>query len=180
MLWPRLVRTLLRPPAAGPAPEPHPETVAALSGRVEAAAQARLGRSLAVLHLQAGGCGGCALETRALRSPRYDLERFGLRFVNSPREADVLLVTGPATRNMTEALTRAWAATPEPKWVVAVGDCAAGAGPFEESYAVEPGGIGAVLPLDLMVPGNPPAPALILEGLLSLLQAQDKPLPAMF
>jgi Ni,Fe-hydrogenase III small subunit len=84
----------------------------------------------------------------------------------------VLLVTGAAARNMTEALVRAWTAMPEPKWVVAVGDCDAGSGPFAGGYAVEEGGVGAVLPLDLMVPGSPPAPALILEGLLALLEAQ--------
>jgi Ni,Fe-hydrogenase III small subunit len=172
MLWPRLARIMLRPPAADAIPAPHPDTVAALAERVEAAAQARLGRSLAVLLLDSGGCGGCMLEARALTAPAYDLERFGLRLVDTPRQADVLLVTGAAARNMTEALVRAYTAMPEPKWVVAVGDCAAGSGPFAGGYAVEEGGVGAVLPLDLMVPGSPPAPALILEGLLALLEAQ--------
>lgn len=155
-----------------PAPVPHPETVAALAARVEAAGRARLGRSLAVMLLRSGGCAGCALESRALVDAPYDLARFGLRFVSSPREADVLLLTGPATRNMTEALQRCWAAMAEPRWVVVVGDCAAGAGPFEGGYALEQGGVGAVLPLDLVVPGCPPAPVLILEALLALLEAQ--------
>jgi Ni,Fe-hydrogenase III small subunit len=172
MIWPKIARALLSP-TAGPDPVPHPDTVAALAARVTEAAQARLGRSLAILLIEAGGCGGCAQETRALAGIAYDLERFGLRFVDTPRQADVLLVTGPATRNMSEALTRAWAATPEPKWVVAVGDCAAGSGLFQGGYAVEDGGVNAVLPVDLVVPGSPPPPALILEGLLALLAAQD-------
>jgi Ni,Fe-hydrogenase III small subunit len=173
MLWPKLARALLHPPATAPAPQPHPDTVAALAARLDAAAQARLGRSLAVLPVESGGCGGCMLEVRALAGLAYDLEQFGLRFVDSPRQADVLLVTGPATRNMSEALARAWAATPEPKWVVAVGDCAAGTGPFQGGYAVEDGGVHAVLPLDLVVPGCPPSPELVLEGLLALLAAQE-------
>ncbi len=172
MLWPRLLRSLLRPDHAAATPEPHPDTVEALSARMREAAQARLGRSLALLAVEAGGCGACALEVRALSGISHDMERFGLRFVETPRQADVLLVTGPATRNMTEALQRCWMAMPEPKWVVAVGDCAAGNGPFQGSYAVEDGGVGAVLPLDLMVPGCPPSPGLILEGLLALLEAQ--------
>ncbi|MBO1073592.1 NADH-quinone oxidoreductase subunit B family protein [Roseomonas marmotae] len=175
MLWPRLVRALLRPHPPEPAPRPHPGTVAALAERMEAAAQARLGRSLALMLVESGGSGGCALETRALACAVYDLERFGLRFVDSPREADLLLLAGSATRNMTEALTRAWNGMPAPKWAVAVGDCAAGAGPFEGSYALEEGGVGAAVPLDLMIPGCPPSPALILEGLLALLEAQAVP-----
>jgi Ni,Fe-hydrogenase III small subunit len=151
---------------------PHPDTVAALAARVEAAGRTRLGRSLAVMLLRPGGCAGCALESRALADAPYDMARFGLRFVDSPREADVLLLAGAATRNMTEALARCWSAMAEPRWVVAVGDCAAGTGPLEGSYALEAGGAGAVLPLDLVVPGCPPSPTLILEALLALLEAQ--------
>nr|WP_237180575.1 hydrogenase [Roseomonas haemaphysalidis] len=143
-----------------------------MAARVEAAGRIRLGRSLAVMLLRPGGCAGCAGEGRALADAPYDMARFGLRFVDSPREADVLLVAGPATRNMTEALGRCWSAMAEPRWVVAVGDCAAGTGPFEGSYALEAGGVGAVLPLDLVVPGCPPAPTLILEALLALMEAQ--------
>jgi Ni,Fe-hydrogenase III small subunit len=174
MLWPTLIRSLLRPAPADAVPPPHPETVAALAERMRQAAQARLGRSLAVLAVEAGGCGACGMEVRALAGAAYDLERFGLRFVATPRQADVLLVTGPATRNMTEALQRTYAAMAEPKWVVAVGDCAGGNGVFQGGYALEDGGIGAVLPLDLVVPGCPPAPALVLEGLLALLEAQAR------
>jgi len=164
--------TLRLAPSLDPAPVPHPDTVAALAARVEAAGRIRLGRSLAVMLLRPGGCAGCAGEGRALADAPYDMARFGLRFVDSPREADVLLVAGPATRNMTEALGRCWSAMAEPRWVVAVGDCAAGTGPFEGSYALEAGGVGAVLPLDLVVPGCPPAPTLILEALLALMEAQ--------
>ena len=98
----------------------------------------------------------------------YDLERFGLRFVASPRHADVLLVTGPVTRNMREALERTWRATPDPKWVVAAGDCAIDGGCFAGSYAVE-GGVAAVIPVDLRIPGCPPRPVEILRGLVGLL-----------
>jgi Ni,Fe-hydrogenase III small subunit len=171
MLWPKLARSLLHR-SHTKAPEPHRDTVAALAERMRAAGQVRLGRSLRILVVESGGCGACALEVRALAGAAYDMERYGLRFVTTPRQADILLVTGPATRNMTEALQRAWAAMPEPKWAMAVGDCAGGTGPFQGSYAVEDGGVNAVLPLDLVVPGCPPAPTLVLEGLLALLEAQ--------
>ncbi|MFC3123917.1 NADH-quinone oxidoreductase subunit B family protein [Pseudoroseomonas globiformis] len=151
-----------------------PATVEALAERLEAAAQARLGRSLAIRHLGSGSCNACELEINALSGVVYDLERLGLRIVTSPRHADVLLVTGPACRNMTEAMQRAWFCTPDPKWVVAVGDCAMDGGVFRDSYAVE-GGAERVLPVDLVIPGCPPPPALMLEGLLALLEAQGDP-----
>ncbi len=110
----------------------------------------------------------------ALQNVAYDLERFGLRFVASPKHADVLLVTGPACRNMAEAMERALACTPEPRWVVAAGDCAVDGGVFKGSYAVH-GGVGAVLPVDLLIPGCPPSPEQLLEGLLSLLEAEAAP-----
>ena len=106
---------------------------------LDRAARRRLGRSLAIREVDAGSCNGCELEIHALNNAFYDLERFGLRFVASPRHADVLLVTGPVTKNMREALERTYAATPDPKWVVAVGDCAADGGIFAGSYAVEGG-----------------------------------------
>jgi Ni,Fe-hydrogenase III small subunit len=112
------------------------------------------------------------LEVNALQNVAYDLERFGLRFVASPKHADVLLVTGPACLNMREALEHALASTPEPRWVVAVGDCAVDGGVFKGSYAVE-NGIAAVLPVDLLIPGCPPSPAQLLEGLLALLEAES-------
>jgi Ni,Fe-hydrogenase III small subunit len=117
-----------------------------------------------------GSCNGCELEIRMLDSIVYDLERFGLRFVPSPRHADVLLVTGPVTLNMREALLRTWDAAPDPKWVVAVGDCAIDGGVFKGSYAIA-GGVDAALPVDLVVRGCPPTPAQMLDGLRALLEA---------
>jgi Ni,Fe-hydrogenase III small subunit len=136
--------------------------------RLERSARKRFGRSLAIRHVDAGSCNGCELEIHALNNAYYDLERFGLRFVASPRHADVLLVTGPVTRNMREALERTYAATPAPKWVVAVGGCALDGGCFAGSYAVV-GGVADVIPVDLHVPGCPPRPIEILTGLLALL-----------
>ena len=127
-----------------------------------------LGRALAVREVDAGSCNACELEIHALNNVVYDLERFGLRFVASPRHADVLLVTGPVTKNMTEALRRTYNATPDPKWVVAVGACAADGGIFAGSYAVT-GGVKDVIPVDLHIPGCPPAPRALLQGLLALL-----------
>jgi len=134
----------------------------------EAAARKRLGRSLSIRQVDAGSCNGCELEINALSNAYYDLERFGLRFVASPRHADVLLVTGPVTKNMREALERTYAATPDPKWVVALGDCALDGGIFAGSYAVV-GGVSAVVPVDLHIRGCPPRPEQILRGLLALL-----------
>jgi Ni,Fe-hydrogenase III small subunit len=171
MLWPQLARGLFGRPLTDPAPAVSGEVVQALAVRLEETAQARLGRSLAIRQVDAGSCNGCELEINALNNVVYDLERFGLRFVASPRHADVLLVTGPLSRNMKEALLRTRACTPEPCFVVAVGDCAADGGLFRESYAVE-GGIGAALPVDLVIPGCPPTPMQMLEGLLALLEAQ--------
>ena len=171
MLWPRLARALLGKPLTDAAPPAPQETVLALGERIAAAARTRLGRSLAIREVDSGSCNGCELEVNALQNVAYDLERFGLRFVASPKHADVLLVTGPACRNMTEAMQRALDCMPDPNWVVAVGDCAVDGGVFKGSYAVE-GGAGAVLPVDLLIPGCPPSPAQVLEGLLALLEAE--------
>ena len=151
-----------------PAPPPDPAALAELADSVNRAARARLGRSLSIRQVDAGSCNGCELEIHALNNAFYDLERFGLRFVASPRHADVLLVTGPVTKNMTEALRRTYNATPDPKWVVAVGSCAADGGIFAGSYAVT-GGVKDVIPVDLHIPGCPPAPRALLQGLLALL-----------
>jgi len=151
-----------------PAPPPDPAALAELADSVNRAARARLGRSLSIRQVDAGSCNGCELEIHALNNAFYDLERFGLRFVASPRHADVLLVTGPVTKNMTEALRRAYNATPDPKWVVAAGACAADGGIFAGSYAVT-GGVKDVIPVDLHIPGCPPAPRALLQGLLALL-----------
>jgi Ni,Fe-hydrogenase III small subunit len=123
------------------------------------------GRSLAIRQVDAGSCNGCELEIGGLTGPHYDLERFGVHFVASPRHADCLLVTGPVTRNMAEALRRTWQATPDPKFVVAVGDCGRDGGLFRGSYAVV-GGVADVIPVDAVIPGCPPSPAVLLAGLL--------------
>jgi len=122
---------------------------------------------LAIHQVDAGSCNGCELEIHALNNAFYDIERFGIHFVASPRHADVLLVTGPVTRNMQQALERTWRATPDPKWVVAVGDCGADGGVFAASSAVV-GGVSAVVPVDVVIRGCPPSPTRLLLGLLSL------------
>src|SRR6201993_5522573 len=152
----------LRPPLTESAPGAEDPELAALAATVKEAAERALGRSLAIRHVDAGSCNGCELEIHALGNAYYDLERFGLRFVASPRHADVLLVTGPVTKNMRMALERTYNATPNPKWVVAVGDCAWDGGCFAGSYAVV-GGVSQVVPVDLHIPGCPPPPTRILK-----------------
>src|SRR5215471_814972 len=164
-----LLDSLIRGPLTEPPPAPDDVALAELAKNVEKAAQARLGRSLSIRQVDAGSCNACELEIHALANAFYDLERFGLRFVASPRHADVLMVTGPVTANMREALQRTYDATPDPKWVVAVGDCAADGGIFAGSYAVV-GGVSNVVPVDLHIRGCPPAPEAILRGLISLLE----------
>jgi Ni,Fe-hydrogenase III small subunit len=165
-----LFQGIVRPPLTEARPEPDGETDALVT-RFDQAARRRLGRSLSIREVDAGSCNGCELEIHALSNAFYDLERFGLHFVASPRHADVLLVTGPVTKNMREALERTYNATPSPKWVVAVGDCALDGGIFAGSYAVE-GGVGAVLPVDLHIKGCPPRPIDLLRGLLALMEAR--------
>jgi Ni,Fe-hydrogenase III small subunit len=137
-----------------------------LGHRLEGEIHRLFGRSLHIRQVDAGSCNGCELEITGLTGPHYDLERFGLHFVASPRHADCLLVTGPVTRNMAEALRRTWAATPDPKLVIAAGDCARDGGIFAGSYAVV-GGVGAVVPVDAIIPGCPPSPRALLRGLLA-------------
>jgi Ni,Fe-hydrogenase III small subunit len=169
-LWARLARNLASRPLTDPPVAPLPEVVAALRERLDEASMRRLGRSLAIRQVDAGSCNGCELEIHALSNVAHDLERYGLRFVASPRHADVLLVTGPLTRNMAEALQRCRDATPEPVWIVAAGDCAVDGGVFKGSYAVL-GGVEAVLMPDLVIPGCPPTPTQLLEGLVALVEA---------
>ena len=138
------------------------ETVA---GEIDARARKLLGRSLHLREVDAGSCNGCEIEITALTNPYYDLERFGLHFVASPRHADCLLVTGPVTRNMAEPLRLTYEATPDPKIVIAVGDCARDCGVFKGSYAVV-GSVDKVIPVDVVVPGCPPEPIDILRGIL--------------
>src|SRR5215471_13986250 len=140
-----LLESVTQPPLTEPAPGPNDPELAALAAEVKSAADARLGRSLSIREVDAGSCNACELEIHALSNAFYDIERFGLRFVASPRHADVLLVTGPVTKNMKEALLRTFNATPDPKWVVAVGGCAADGGIFRDSYACA-GGVADVVP----------------------------------
>ncbi len=167
-----LIESLTRGPLTEPPPVPDEAALAELARNVEKAAQARLGRSLSIREVDAGSCNACELEIHALSNAFYDMERFGLRFVASPRHADVLMVTGPVTKNMREALLRTHNATPDPKWVLAVGGCAADGGIFKGSYACM-GGVAAVLPVDLHIPGCPPSPTALLKGLLALLEHVD-------
>ncbi len=142
-----------------------PSLQKALIARRAAALAARL----SIRQVDAGSCNGCELEIHALNNAFYDLGRFGLRFVASPRHADVLMVTGPVTWNMREALRRTYDATPDPKWVIAVGACALDGGMFAGSYAVS-GGVNDAIPVDLHIRGCPPSPTELLKGLIALLE----------
>jgi Ni,Fe-hydrogenase III small subunit len=166
----RLVKNLFSHPVteARPAVAEADPALEALGAELRGAIARALGTSLAIREVDAGSCNGCELEIHALNNAFYDLERFGMRFVASPRHADLLLVTGPVTHNMREALERTYAATPAPKWVIAVGDCAAGCGAFQGSYACV-GAVAQVVPVDLVIRGCPPTPVELLRGLLYLL-----------
>jgi Ni,Fe-hydrogenase III small subunit len=168
MVWQTLARHLLTQPAQ--ARQPDPVASAALAARLDAAGQTRLGRSLAVRHVAAGSCNACELELRATQNLIYDLTQYGLSFTPSPRHADVLLITGVAGRNMLEAVRETRAAMPDPVFVIAVGDCAVDGGVFKGSAAIT-GGAESILPVDLIVPGCPPTPGAIIDGLLALLEA---------
>jgi Ni,Fe-hydrogenase III small subunit len=146
-------------------PPPRESDVERLGARLAEEVRRRFGRSLHVRQVDAGSCNGCELEIGGLTGPHYDLERFGVHFVASPRHADCLLVTGPVTRNMAEPLRRTWEATPAPKFVIAVGDCGRDGGIFAGSYAVV-GGVADVIPVDAVIPGCPPSPKALLAGLL--------------
>jgi Ni,Fe-hydrogenase III small subunit len=147
---------------------PDDAAVVQLVQQVDQRAKRLLGRALAIREVDAGSCNGCEIEITGLTSPVYDSERFGIHFVASPRHADMLLVTGPVTRNMEVPLRKTYEATPDPKLVVAVGDCAQTCGVFKGSYAVV-GSVDAVIPVNVFVPGCPPEPADILRGILAAL-----------
>jgi Ni,Fe-hydrogenase III small subunit len=164
-----LFQGIIHGPLTEPAPAPDEAAMKELAAALDGAAQRRLGHSLSIREIDAGSCNGCELEIHALSNAFYDLERFGLRFVASPRHADVLLVTGPVTKNMREALARTYNATPDPKFVVALGDCARDGGPFAASDACV-GGVSKVIPVDLHIRGCPPRPRDMLAGLLALLE----------
>ncbi|MBS0518235.1 MAG: NADH-quinone oxidoreductase subunit B family protein [Proteobacteria bacterium] len=164
-----LLDALLKGKATVTPPAPAPAALEELARALGERARRRLGRSLAIREVDAGSCNGCELEVNALNNPVYDVERFGLKFVASPRHADVLLVTGPVTWNMREALLRTYNAAPEPKWVVALGDCAVNCGVFAGSNAVA-GAVSDVVPVDLHIGGCPPEPLEIVKGLLALME----------
>jgi Ni,Fe-hydrogenase III small subunit len=172
-MWNYILSALALPPLTERRPRFEDVELAELAKRLDRKARRKLGRSLSIRHVDAGSCNGCELEIHALGNAFYDLERFGIRFVASPRHADVLLVTGPVTKNMREALERTYAVTPSPKWVVAAGDCAIDGGMFAGSYAVE-GAVANVIPVDLHIRGCPPRPIQLLEGLLRLLDPDAK------
>jgi Ni,Fe-hydrogenase III small subunit len=171
-----LFRSLFARPVTVPAPRPDAQPVgsedallAELGRALDVRARRLFGRSITIRAVDAGSCNGCELEIHALSNAVYDVERFGIKFAASPRHADVLLVTGPVSHNMRAALERAYAAMPEPKWVVAVGDCAAGCGVFSESYATV-GSVAKVVPVDLVIQGCPPKPIDLVKGLLALME----------
>jgi Ni,Fe-hydrogenase III small subunit len=165
-----LLDNILQGPLTEAAPAPDDAALEELGRTLDRSARRRLGRSLSIRQVDAGSCNACELEIHALSNPFYDLERFGLRFVASPRHADVLLVTGPVTKNMAEALRRTYDATPDPKWVVAAGSCAFDGGVFADSYAVV-GGVSKVVPVSLHIRGCPPTPTQLLKGLIALVEA---------
>ena len=148
------------------APPRPDETLHVARERLSAEVLKRFHGSLAIRHVDAGSCNGCELEINALNNPYYNIEGLGIRFVASPRHADLLLVTGPVSRHMAEALRRTYEATPEPKLVVAIGDCGCNGGLFGESYA-SCGRVANVIPVDAEVPGCPPPPLEILRGILA-------------
>jgi Ni,Fe-hydrogenase III small subunit len=154
-----------------PAPATDDAALEALGLELRRAIDARFGRSLALRHVDAGSCNGCELEVHALGNPYYDLERFGVSFVASPRHADALLVTGPVSRHMETALRRTWRAAPTPKFVIAAGQCACDGGEFGVSYA-SCGAVENILPVDVKIPGCPPAPEDLMRGLLAALEAK--------
>jgi Ni,Fe-hydrogenase III small subunit len=169
-----LLKSLFARPVTVAPPGPSDAALAEVGRMLEQRVKRLLGRSMTIREVDAGSCNGCELEIHALNNAVYDIERFGLRFAASPRHADVLLVTGPVTHNMKVALERTYAATPDPKWVVAVGDCAAGCGVFEGSYAVV-GAVEKVIPVDLHIGDCPPRPIDLLRGLTALIDKATSP-----
>ncbi len=160
-----LHRIMLAGIPSEPAPAPD-ASLRANAVRLSEDVLALLGRALAIRHVDAGSCNGCELEIQALNNPYYNLEGLGIKFVASPRHADLLLVTGPVARNMEQALRRTYDAMPEPKLVVAVGDCGCTGGMFGESYATV-GAVSKVLPVDVAVPGCPPDPIALMQAILT-------------
>ena len=165
----KILRQIVRVGICTEAPPRAEPSMREISGRLNDEVLRTLGRALAIRHVDAGSCNGCELEIHGMNNPYYNLEGLGIRFVASPRHADLLLVTGPVSRNMEEALRRTYDATPDPKLVVAVGDCGCDGGIFGEGYASR-GRVANVLPVDVAVPGCPPTPTAIMQGILAAVQ----------
>ena len=155
-------------------PPPSPAVEMVITSRLQTEIARTLGRALTIRHVDAGSCNGCELEIHALGNPYYNIEGLGIKFVASPRHADLLLVTGPVSKHMAIALRRTYDATPDPKLVVAVGECGCSGGIFGESYA-SLGRVGNVIPVDVEVPGCPPTPTALLEGILAAITASKPP-----
>jgi len=168
------LQSFLKTPLTIKAPDPDEAALRELAEALDLRAREVLSHSISIREIDAGSCNGCELEIHALQNSFYDLDRFGIKFVASPKHADVLLVTGPVTHNMKFALQRAYDVTPDPKWVVAVGDCAWNGGVFRESYACV-GAVSSVIPVDLHIRGCPPKPIDLLKGLLALLEVASRP-----
>lgn len=169
MIW-KIAAQIARTGIRTEAPPLADEALRVAAERIGQDILAILGRSLAIRQVDAGSCNGCELEIHALENPYYSIESLGIRFVASPRHADLLLVTGPVSRHMAEALRRTYDATPEPRLVVAVGECGCNGGIFGESYA-SCGRVSNVIPVDVAVPGCPPPPLEILRGILTAVQS---------
>jgi Ni,Fe-hydrogenase III small subunit len=168
-----IIRQILKTGIKTEAPPAPDDTLRMEAQRLQGEILRHLGRALAIRHVDAGSCNGCELEIHAINNPYYNIEGLGIRFVASPRHADLLLVTGPVSRHMETALRRTYDAAPEPKLVVAMGDCARDGGMFGESYA-SCGRVSNVIPVDVAVPGCPPTPAAILQGILTAVSAQGQ------
>jgi Ni,Fe-hydrogenase III small subunit len=167
-----LLKQIAKAGIVSEAPPDTDETLRVTRQRLDEAILRRFGRSLAIRHVDAGSCNGCELEIHMAQAAHYNLEGLGIRFVASPRHADMLLVTGPVSRHMALALQRTYTATPDPKLVVAIGDCGAcGGGIFGESYA-SCGGVSSVIPVDVAVPGCPPPPLAIMQAILTAITRQ--------
>jgi Ni,Fe-hydrogenase III small subunit len=169
----QLLRQIAKVGIKTEAPPESDETLRVIASTLDRAMTKHFGRALAIRHVDAGSCNGCELEIHAMNSPYYNLERLGIKFVASPRHADLLLVTGPVSRNMEEALRRTYDATPDPKLVVAIGDCGCDGGIFGESYA-SCGRVANVIPVDVAVPGCPPTPLAIMQGILTAISAREQ------
>ena len=167
----KILYKIVRTGIVSEAPPGTDEELRVRAPQIQAEVLQLLGRALAIRQVDAGSCNGCELEIHALNNPYYNIEGLGIRFVASPRHADMLLVTGPVAKNMEHALRIAYEATPDPKLVVAVGDCGCTGGIFGESYA-SCGKVANVIPVDVAVPGCPPAPIAILQAILTAVTAR--------